>query len=217
MGKPFSRLKQSLKEVGTGTASPTAAAYLNFLQGNVHRTIPNAVPAGAARIRAGVGILPFGVDQSANPAPQYYGARITGYSFKGWTTRCQTVLSAAKLGIQEPVVKGVIDSNLIAANLKVRLTSSQGSANPKKPSTIIVVPNRTYNYTPTRTFAIPFGRDASATLLGEEDRWKILAPLCESITGFKGVSLRNEIYYKESVEEFADPTSITGLGAVDVT
>jgi hypothetical protein len=41
--------------------------------------------------------------------------------------------------------------------------------------------------------------------------------LCESITGFKGVSLRNEIYYKESVEEFADPTSITGLGAVDVT
>lgn len=160
MPRRRSRYARLLRELKTTAGSPTPGSELDlfnkFLTGERKITVKNKVPAGG-KDRYGVTVMPFAVTPTGDTADQRYTVSITAYSYLGLTTR--SGLAIADFGIGFSETGNVANPFFYPALIKPSYSSSATAESNKESA----VTGKRYEYTPTRTFSIPFGRTTTTT------------------------------------------------------
>ncbi len=152
----YGRLLRELKTTGGNTANGSELDnFLKFLTGQSKIQVNNK-PDEKALKRYNVAIHPFAVEGDDATANGRYKVGITGYSYNGIAA---AGLDNSDLGIF--FIQGGEEDNayFYPALIKPSFLASGYSGNANKVS---AVTGKTYNYVPTRTFSIPFGRTTSA-------------------------------------------------------
>ena len=161
MARKRSRYGRLLRELKTTGGNPTAGTeldnFLKYLTGTTKLEIVNKPNTGDLK-RYNVGIHPFAVEGDDATANGRYKVGITAYSFAGINA---SGLSNNDLGIF--FIEGGEEENndFYPALIKPSFKAGGYSGNPNKVS---AVTGKTYNYEPTRTFSIPFGRTTQAEI-----------------------------------------------------
>lgn len=162
----FSSLLNKLRGTEGSATSGPVGEFQKWLTGinkiNVERPLN-----GKERAPVYVSVVPFTEDVATVEADSYVKTRMSTYSYQGWSSRIgASNLPAINLGWKAPTNahRSAKDLDFYPALLKV-VFSRIGSTTAAP--TISGITKQSYNYLPTRTFALPFGRTVSGTADGE--------------------------------------------------
>ena len=159
MTRKRSRYGRLLKELKTTGGNPTAGTeldnFLKYLTGQNKLQIVNK-PEDNALKRYNVAIHPFAVEGDDATAAGRMKVGITAYSYAGINA---SGLSNNDCGIFFIEGAEEEDSDFYPALIRPSFKAGGYTGNANKVS---AVTGKTYNYEPTRTFSIPFGRNTQA-------------------------------------------------------
>ncbi|MEO1006902.1 MAG: hypothetical protein AAFW67_13915, partial [Cyanobacteria bacterium J06638_38] len=158
------RYARLLKELKTTGGSPTAGTeldfFLKYLTGENKLKIINKPDEGDLK-RYGLAVHPFAIEAADATADSRYKVEITAYSFAGIDV---AGLSNNDLGISFIEGGEQLNQDYYPALIKPSFRAGGYTGNSDKTS---AVTGKKYNYVPTRTFSIPFGRTTAAEDAGD--------------------------------------------------
>lgn len=159
MPRRRSRYSKLLRELKTTEGNPTAGSKLakfnEFLLGQNPIVVVNKPPEGSLK-RYNLAIYPFGIEPEGTEAADRYKVQATGYSYQ---LMKDLGLAITDLGASFIVGGEKDNADFYPALIKPSIVSTSYTGNENKVSAIT---GETYNYEPTRTASLPFGRTTLA-------------------------------------------------------
>jgi len=159
MSRKRSRYAKLLQELKTTEGNPTTGSrlekFLDYLTGKNKSTIVNKPPENSLK-RYNLAIYPFGIEPEGTEAADRYKVTITAYSYQGMK---DVGLAITDLGASFIVGGEKDNADFFPALIKPSVISTAYVGNENQVSAIT---GDTYNYEPTRTYSMPFGRTVAA-------------------------------------------------------